>query len=199
MVSPPTKRPPRGDTISTHRIFQILLALLAAWTLVAGVLIGVVGGTAGRILTGVEGNPPATHLIGAHFLLIVPIYVLLIRDMARYRWLLWFPFAAQAAVLVPALVDLFAGDRDFADAVVPILATSSFLAMAVAVQFFRDRPGGPQTTSVRPGLPGAKPGAGGLPALTPDLGGGRFKRTVVTPHTDSPETNRKPWDQTKGP
>lgn len=191
--TPAVQRQPQ--VITMRHLFQILLALLAAWTFVAGVLVAIVGGGAARVLTGVEDNPVATHLIGAHFLLIAPVYVIMLKNLDRYRWLVWFPFAAQAAVLIPALYDVFAGDRDFADAVIPILISTAFLLVTLAAFVYRER--GPQMTSVRP-VPGSgsTPGRPGAPPSQPlsgdpgpDLSGGRFKRTIAG-HGAQPDDQR---------
>jgi hypothetical protein len=190
------------STISMRHVFQILLAVLAVWTAIAGILIAVVGGTVARVLTGVEDNPAANHIIGAHFLLIAPVYVLLIKNMDRYRSLIWFPFAAQAAVLVPALFDVFGGNRDLADAIVQILVSASFLAVIVGVLVYRERPGSTEMTTVIRPVPGARPSAPASSAVdrldpTPDLGAGRFKRTVVPP--PSPAPGSPPPPERRGP
>ncbi len=181
-----------------RHLFQILLALLAGWTFVSGVLVAVVGGGAARVLTGVEDNPVATHLIGAHFLLIAPVYIILLKNLDRYRWLVWFPFAAQGAVLIPALYDVFAGDRDFADAVIPIVISAAFLLVILAAFIYREQapqmtsvrpPSGPGGALARPGTAAAQPPAG---EPGPDLSGGRFKRTIAG--HPSPAEEPKPGD-----
>jgi hypothetical protein len=168
-----------------RHLVQMLLVLLALWTVIAGILIAVVGGDAAKILTGVEDNPAATHLIGAHYLLVSLVYIVLIRNLEYYRWLLWFPVAAQAAVLVPAVYDFFAGNRDFEDAIVPILVTIAFFGLTAWLLLYREHPGMPGAAAPPAGGTSASPPQ---TAATPDLAGGRFKRTV------GPGSTRKPED-----
>ena len=148
-VPPPTTT---GYVVSLRRAFQMTFMMLAGWSGLSGFLIAVVGGDVGGVFSGgMKGDPAGSRLFGAQLLLITPVYVFLSLNMHRFRRLLWFPVAAQAAVLVPSIANVSSGDRSFSDAAMPMLVSAMFLAVMTALLLLREKPTAPRAGATAPG------------------------------------------------
>ncbi|MDE3097117.1 MAG: hypothetical protein KGK07_14105 [Chloroflexota bacterium] len=88
--------------ISAYGAFRVLLVLLAAWTFFAGFSLLTQG--VGALSFG--GGPAAERVVGAQMLVLVPVYGILAWRRDEYRLLLWVPYAAQLAIIVPTFYDL---------------------------------------------------------------------------------------------
>ncbi|MEX2245324.1 MAG: hypothetical protein WEC75_01440 [Dehalococcoidia bacterium] len=123
----PTPQPAGRDdaiaVISAYGAFRVLLALLAVWTFFAGFSLLTQG--IGALSFG--GDDASERVIGAYMIVLVPIYGLLVWRREEYRLLLWVPYAAQIAIILPTLWDLLRGNQDFGD---------SALLLVVSIIFF---------------------------------------------------------------
>ena len=146
-----------GDdtTISTSVLLRIVVGLIAVWTLIAGiVLIGFQGATSGALGAGLV-DEAAQRLLGAHLLVLVPAYLLLVFRLERYRGLLWLPFGAQLAAAGAVAYSIINGETKFGDGVLAVVVSgilASLLAFvwiteqrSVALQKFRREELGPTT------------------------------------------------------
>jgi hypothetical protein len=95
--------------ISAYGAFRLLIILLAIWSFVEGFAL-----FTGRVdaLT-LGGNSysegVAEQVIGAHMIVLVPLYVLLAWQRDRYRTLLWVPYASQLAIILPLALSALRG------------------------------------------------------------------------------------------
>jgi hypothetical protein len=123
--------PARDDAISVisaYGAFRIVLVLLAIWSFFAGFSLL----TSGFGALSFGGDRASERLIGAQMLVLAPVYGLLAWRRRQYRLLLWVPYAAQAAIVVPTLWDiLITRDRDFDDGTLPFLVSLTFLVLLV--------------------------------------------------------------------
>ena len=117
-------RPPAGDgegaavsretavaVISAYGAFRLLLVLLAVWTFLEGFAL-VTGALDALSLGGHDRN--AERIIGTQMIVLVPIYAILVWQRERYRLLIWVPYAAQLAIILPAGWALLHADTDSA-------------------------------------------------------------------------------------
>ena len=130
--SPAAPRPAARDdavaVISAYGAFRILLALLAVWSFFAGFSLL----TSGFGALSFGGDRASERIIGAHMLVLAPVYVLLAWRRRQYRLFLWIPYAAQLAVVVPVLWDtLITQDREFDDGTLPFIVALIFLVLLV--------------------------------------------------------------------
>jgi hypothetical protein len=108
--------------ISAYGAFRVLVVLLAIWTFFAGF----------ALVTGFEylsfgDGRTAERVAGFQMIIgLVPVYGLLAWDRKRYRLLIWVPYGAQLAIIVPGLWAMFTGD----------LNAGTFLLMVVSLIFF---------------------------------------------------------------
>ncbi len=109
----PAKRaaePSAVAVISATGAFRLLLVLLAVWTFFEGFAL-FTGGLSALSLGGDDRT--AEQIIGAQMIVFVPVYGLLAWQRDRYRLLIWVPYGAQLALVVPAAWGLlFRGDTD---------------------------------------------------------------------------------------
>ena len=104
---PPDEREERAPAnqnavavISAYGAFRLLLILLAIWTSVEGFAL-LTGGPSALSLGGTDRT--AERIVGAQMIVFVPVYGLLAWNRDRYRLLIWVPYGAQLAIIVPAL------------------------------------------------------------------------------------------------
>ncbi len=130
--------------ISAQSALRLVLALLAAWTLVSGLALTFFqDASAATIGGGLEGDQSeaAKRLVGVHLLVLAPIYGLLAWELRRFRLLLWVPYVAQGGVVLATIYDMVRFDRDFADAALPLIVAATFFALLVYVWLMGRRPG----------------------------------------------------------
>jgi len=103
--SPPADQRPtiaQDDAIavvSAYGAFRLLLGLLAAWSFFAGFALII-----GALDFGDDAL--ASRVIGAHMVVLAPIYGLLAWRRSAYRYFIWVPYAGQAAIVLPGLWEL---------------------------------------------------------------------------------------------
>lgn len=116
-------------TISTRQLTRIIVVLIAAWSLLAGiVLVFFPGATSGALGAGVT-DEAGQRLVGAHLLVLSPVYALVAWRFHRYRQLLWLPFAAQAAVFFSVGYGILSGETDFGDGILAVAVSGIFVAL----------------------------------------------------------------------
>jgi hypothetical protein len=113
--------------MSTRLLLRFIIVLIAAWSLAAGLLlVAFQGASSGALGAGVS-DMAGQRLVGAHMLLLVPVYLLLAWRFERYAGLHWLPFGGQLAVVLAVGYSIFDGDSDFEDGVLAV-AVSAILA-----------------------------------------------------------------------
>ena len=92
--------------ISAYGAFRVLLVLMAIWSFFEG--FALFFGQGGALTLGGQGEEKrvAEQIIGAHMLILVPVYGLLAWRRDRYRALMWIPYAAQLAMVLPLGISL---------------------------------------------------------------------------------------------
>jgi hypothetical protein len=121
-------QPPPADTrptidrddaiavVSAYGAFRLLLGLLAAWSFFAGFALII-----GALDFGDDSL--ARRVVGTHMLVLAPVYALLAWRRSQYRYFIWLPYAAQAAIVLPGLWELvFNQNVDGGDALVLIIS-----------------------------------------------------------------------------
>jgi hypothetical protein len=116
--------------VSAYGAFRVLLVVLAVWTGFAG--FSLLTQSVGALTFG--ANDSATErVLGGYMLLTVPVYVLLAWRRDEYRLLIWIPYAAQIAVIVPMGWAILSGDRDADDGALMLVIAVIFLVLLVYV------------------------------------------------------------------
>ena len=118
---------PRNDAIaviSAAGAFRLLLIVLAVWTFFEGFAL-FTGGLSALSLGG--NDRTAEQIIGAQMMVVVPVYVLLVWQRERYRLLIWVPYGAQLAIILPTTWGLLF--RSDTDGLLLLVVSASFFAM----------------------------------------------------------------------
>ena len=118
------------EVLSAHGTFRVLIIVIAVWTFFAGFSLLTQG--IGRVSFGGD-DEAAERIIGAFMLMLVPLYSLMAWKRDEYHLLVWVPFAAQLAIIVPMLWDLFFGSRDLDDGVLMFVVSLIFLVLLIYV------------------------------------------------------------------
>ena len=84
--------------ISAAGAFRLILVLLAIWSFFEGFAL-FTGGFSALSLGG--DDRAAEQIIGAQMIVFVPVYALLAWQREKYRLLIWVPYGAQLAIIVP--------------------------------------------------------------------------------------------------
>jgi hypothetical protein len=84
--------------ISAHGAFRVLLVLLAMWSFFEGFAL-FTGGLSALSLGG--NDRMAEQIVGTQMIVFVPVYALLAWQRERYRLLIWVPYGAQLAIILP--------------------------------------------------------------------------------------------------
>jgi len=95
--------------ISAYGAFRLLLILLAIWSFIEGFALFTGGFEA---LTFGGNDRTAERVIGGQLIVFVPVYGLLAWQREKYRLLIWVPYGAQLAIIVPTAWALLQGDTD---------------------------------------------------------------------------------------
>jgi hypothetical protein len=102
-------------TVSTDILTRLVIILVAIWNAFAGlVLVAFHGASTGALGAGVE-DEAGQRLLGAHLLVLVPVYLVLAWKPRRLVPLLWLPFGQQGVVVLVIAYNMLKGDTDFAD------------------------------------------------------------------------------------
>jgi hypothetical protein len=120
---------PGETTISTLVLNRILFLLIGVWSLIAGiVLVFFHGSGSGALGAGVE-DVAGQRLLGAHLIMLSPVYALIAWRSERYRGLFWLPFASQLAVFFAVGYNILIGDTEFGDGMVAVTVSAIFLGL----------------------------------------------------------------------
>ena len=121
-------KPPDPDvTISTRLLLRLIVFLIGLWSLFCGViLLALHGASAGALGAGVA-DEAGQRLVGAHMLVLVPLYLLIAWHPERYGGFLWLPFAAQLVVVTVVGYNILAGDTDVGDGILAVAVGSLFV------------------------------------------------------------------------
>ena len=114
--------------IGAYGLFRLLLILLAVWSFFAGFALLTQG--FGAISFG-GADEASERILGAHMLILAPVYGLIAWRREQYRLLIWLPYAAQLAIILPSFWDLTFGDREFEDGALLLVVSIIFLALLV--------------------------------------------------------------------
>lgn len=131
MARGPQPQAPRDPiaVISAYGAFRVLMVLLAIWTFFAGFSLLTQG--VGALSFG-GGDGATERVVGGHMIMLVPIYALLAWRRDQYRLLIWMPYAAQLAIILPTFFDLvLSRDRDFGDAALILIVSIIFFVLLV--------------------------------------------------------------------
>lgn len=115
------------SVVSAYGAFRLLLVLLAVWSFFAGFSLLTQG--LGALSFGGDDDA-AERVLGAHMILLAPIYGLIAWRRAEYRYFTWVPYVGQLAVILPSLWELVFGDFDGA---LLLIISIIFLALLVYV------------------------------------------------------------------
>jgi hypothetical protein len=95
--------------ISAYGAFRLLIILLAIWSFLEGFAL-FTGSFSALTLGGQDRT--AERVIGAQMIVQIPVYGLLVWRRDRYRLLIWVPYGAQLAIILPTTIGLLRGDTD---------------------------------------------------------------------------------------
>jgi hypothetical protein len=122
--------PPRPETtISTVLLTRIIIALIAIWSLVAGLVLVIFQGSGSDALgAGVE-DVAGHRLLGAHLMFLSPLYALIAWRHERYGGLFWLPFVSQLVAFLVVGYNILIGDTDFGDGMVAVTVSGIFIGL----------------------------------------------------------------------
>jgi hypothetical protein len=113
--------------------------LIAAWSFVYGAVLAFFhDASTGALGAGVE-DVAAQRLVGAHMLLLVPVYVLIAWHPDRYPTLHWLPFGGQLAVFFAVGYSMLAGTIGVSDGILPVSVSSIFLGLLLFIWITEQR------------------------------------------------------------
>jgi hypothetical protein len=125
-----TDEAPRAQaTVSTEVLTRIVIILVAAWNVVAGVALLALHGASRDALGAGVTDHAGQRLLGAHFILLVPIYVLIAVRFQRYLSLIWLPFAQQGLVVLVIGYNMLKGDTGFSDGILAFAVSLIFVTL----------------------------------------------------------------------
>jgi hypothetical protein len=108
---------------------RIIILLIAIWSLVAGILLVFFHGTASGALGAGVSDAAGQRLVGAHLLILVPVYLMIAWHPERYESLLWLPFAGQLIILLSVGYGIVSGDTKFADGAMALAVSAIFVGL----------------------------------------------------------------------
>jgi hypothetical protein len=116
-------------SIGTRLLTRLLIILVAVWSLVAGiVLVAFHGASSGALGAGVA-DEAGQRLVGAHLLVLAPVYLLIAWHIERYQGLIWLPVAGQLAVVLAVGYSIVTGATDFEDGILALLVSAIFATL----------------------------------------------------------------------
>ncbi len=122
----PASRNDAVAVISAAGAFRVLLVVLAVWTFFEGFAL-FTGGLDALSLGGRDART-AEQIIGAQMMVFVPVYALLAWQRERYRLLIWVPYGAQLAIIIPTTwALLFRSSKT--DGLLLLVVSASFFAL----------------------------------------------------------------------
>jgi hypothetical protein len=116
-------------SIGTRLLTRLLIILVAVWSLVAGiVLVAFHGASSGALGAGVA-DEAGQRLVGAHLLVLAPVYLLIAWHIERYQGLIWLPVTGQLAVVLAVGYSIVTGATDFEDGILALLVSAIFATL----------------------------------------------------------------------
>ena len=106
--------------ISAYGAFRLLLGLLAFWSFVEG--FALLSGSFDALSYGGGSARAAERVVGAQMIVFAPIFGLIAWRRERHRLLIWVPYAAQLAIIIP-------GVFSFPDGALLLIVSSVFFVM----------------------------------------------------------------------
>ena len=106
---PPATRQEAVAVISAYGAFRLLIVLLAIWSFIEG--FALFTGSFDALTLGGHDRT-AEQVVGAQMIVLVPVYSLLAWRRERYRLLIWVPYGAQLAIILPLAWSLLKGNTD---------------------------------------------------------------------------------------
>lgn len=94
--------------VDASSAFRLLLILVAAWSFIEGFALF----TGGIQALSLDSDRTAERIIGAQMLVLAPVFGLLAWRREQFRLLLWLPYAAQLAIIIPIAMAIFTGDGE---------------------------------------------------------------------------------------
>jgi hypothetical protein len=120
---------PEETAISTVVLTRVLIALIAVWSLIAGLVLVFFQGTgSGSLGAGVE-DVAGQRLLGAHLMVLAPLYGLIAWHNTQYKGLFWLPFASQLVVFFAVGYSILIGDTELGDGLVPVAVSAMFIGL----------------------------------------------------------------------
>jgi hypothetical protein len=120
---------PAETSISTTVLTRILILLIAAWSLLAGIVLVFFQGTGSGALGAGVSDVAGQRLLGAHLMVLAPVYALVAWHSERYQGLFWLPFASQLAVFLAVGYSILIGDTEFGDGMVAVTVSGIFIGL----------------------------------------------------------------------
>jgi hypothetical protein len=175
--------------INAYGAFRVLLAVLALWSFFEGFAL-FTGGLPGLSFGGGAARD-AERVVGAQMLVFVPVYALLIWRREQYRLLVWVPYGAQLAIILPTAWAVVHGNFDSTLLLVVSLVFFTLLFYywwhSHPLDFYRqeddfdddvelDDDDGDDGGQPASNAPGGTPVASGMSAREPQRRSGRFRR-----------------------
>jgi hypothetical protein len=125
--------------ISTRILTRVIVTLIAAWSLVYGAVLAFFhDASTGALGAGVE-DIAGQRLVGAHMILLVPVYLMIAWHPDRYPMLHWLPFGGQLAVFFAVGYSMLAGTIGFSDGILPVAVSSIFLGLLAFIWITEQR------------------------------------------------------------
>lgn len=94
--------------IDAHSAFRLLLILVAIWSFIEGFALF----TGGIEALSLNSDRMAERIIGAQMLVLSGAFGLLAWRREQFRLMLWLPYAAQLAIIIPVGMSIFSGSSD---------------------------------------------------------------------------------------
>jgi hypothetical protein len=127
-VSGPLDRP--ETTISTQLLTRIIAGLIACWSLLAGLAMVFFQGSGSSALGAGVTDVAGQRLLGAHLIMLAPVYALIAWHSERYHGLIWLPFVSQLAVFLVVGYSILVGDTEFGDGVIAVTVSAIFIGLS---------------------------------------------------------------------
>jgi hypothetical protein len=119
--------------ISTRLLMRLIIGLIALWSLIEGiVLVGFQGAASGALGAGIVDDA-GQRLVGAHLLVLAPVYLLIAWRLERYESLIWLPFAGQLAVVLSVGYAIVSGETSFGDGILAATLSAIFVGLLAFV------------------------------------------------------------------
>ena len=125
--------------ISTRILTRIIVALIAAWSLVYGIVLTLFhDASTGALGAGVD-DVAGQRLVGAHMLLLVPVYLMIAWHPERYPMLHWLPFGGQLAVFFAVGYSILSGTIGVSDGILPVAVSAIFMGLLAFIWITEER------------------------------------------------------------